>query len=153
MDFDDFKLILLPTDFSESSAIALRAAVRLAQVFRATIEVFHVNIDPSLVLPPPADVLSRPAAFERVLSDTAEKLERIVDEVRKAGVACTSASELGRSHTAIVEQARRSGAGLIVMGSHGRHGLSHALLGSVAERVVEHAPCPVLVIPVAPPAS
>jgi nucleotide-binding universal stress UspA family protein len=150
MNFDDLKLIVVPTDFSESSSAAMRAAVQLAQAFHASIEVFHVNIDPSLVLPPPADVLSVPIAFERVLADTAEKLERVVGEVRQAGVVCKSASEMGRSHTTIVEQARRSGAGLIVMGSHGRHGLSHALLGSVAEKVVQHAPCAVLVVPVQP---
>ena len=149
MNLDDLKLILVPTDFSETSAVALRAAIRLAQTFHAAIEVFHVNLDPSLVLPPPADVVVRPAAFERILAETAEKLERAVAEVRRAGVTCTSTSEVGRSYSTIVEQARRSGAGLIVMGTHGRHGLSHALLGSVAERVVEHAGCPVLVVPAA----
>ena len=149
---DDLKVILLPTDFSPVSAIAVKAAIRLAQLFRASIEVYHVNIDPSVVLPPPGDVLSFPGAFERVLADTTEKIERVVGEIREAGVTCTSASDVGRSDAAIVEQARRSGAGLIVMGSHGRHGLSHALLGSVAEKVVEHAPCPVLVVPFRPPA-
>lgn len=111
MDFNDLKIILVPTDLSDSSAPALRAAVQLAQTFHASIEVFRVDIDRSLVLPPP----------------------------------------IGRSHAAIVEQARRTGAGLIVMGSHGRHGLSHALAGSVAEKVVQHAPCAVLVVPVSAP--
>ena len=150
MNFDNLGLIMVATDFSESSAVALRAAVRLAQTFHVPIEVFHVDIDPSLVLPPPGDVLSVPLVFERVLAGAAERLERIVDEVRQAGVVCTSVSEFGRTHTTIVEHARRSGAGLIVMGSAGRHGLSHALLGSVAEKVVQHAPCAVLVVP-APP--
>jgi nucleotide-binding universal stress UspA family protein len=147
MTLDDLKLILVPTDFSEASTAALRAAIRLAQAFHASIEVFHVDPDPALLLPPPLDVVSRPAAFERVLVETAEKLERVVAEVREAGVRCTSASELGRSDTSIIEQARRTGAGLIVMGTHGRHGLSHALIGSVAEKVVEHGACPVLVVP------
>jgi nucleotide-binding universal stress UspA family protein len=149
MNFDDLKLIVVPTDFSESSEAALRAAIRMAQTFHASIEVFHVDIDPSLMLPPPGDILSVPFVFERVLAGAAERLESIVGEVRQAGVPCTSASEFGRSHTTIVEHARRSGAGLIVMGSHGRHGLSHALLGSVAEKVVKFAPCAVLVVPVA----
>ncbi len=152
MALDELKLILVPTDFSPASAVAVRAAVRLAQLFGAAIKVFHVNIDPSLVLPPPADAFSFPGAFERVLADTADKLERVVAEVRAVGVICTSSSDLGRSYAAIVEEARRSGAGLIVMGSHGRHGLSHALVGSVAEKVVEHAPCPVLIVPVPLPA-
>ena len=151
MDFDDLKRILVPTDFSDSSAPALRAAVRLAQSFHASIEVFHVDIDPSLVLPPPIGVVSMAALFERMFEGAAEKLDHIVDEVRKSGVVCTGASEYGRSHAAIVEQARRTRAGLIVMGSHGRHGISHALVGSVAEKVVEHAPCAVLVVPVSAP--
>jgi nucleotide-binding universal stress UspA family protein len=150
MNFDNLKLILVPTDLSEPSAIALRAAVRLAQTFGAPIEVLHVDINPSLVLPPPIDLVSLPLVFERVTSGTTERLERVVGEVRQAGVVCTSASEFGRSYAAIVEHARRSGAGLIVIGSHGRHGLSHLLLGSVAEKVVEHAPCAVLVVPVSP---
>ena len=147
MNFDELKLILVPTDFSESSAGALRAAIRLAQTFHAAIEVFHVDIDPALVLPPPLDTISMPFLFERVLAGTAERLEHIVAEVRQAGVTCSSAEELGRSYNAIVERARLAGAGMIVMGSHARHALGHALLGSVAEKVVEHAPCAVLVVP------
>src|SRR4051794_30038766 len=122
MALDDVKVILVPTDFSPASALAVKAAIRLAQLFRASIELFHVNVDTSVVLPPPADVLSFPGLFDRVLADTAEKLERLAGEVREAGVTCTSASDVGRSYETIVEQARRSGAGLIVMGSHGRHG-------------------------------
>ena len=75
-----------------------------------------------------------------------------MEETRTTGVPCTSTEEVGRSHTAIVERARAAGAGLIVMGSHGRRGLSHLLLGSVAEKVVEHAGCPVLVVPAPSPA-
>jgi nucleotide-binding universal stress UspA family protein len=150
VDLDALKLILVPTDFSEVSAAALRVAVRLAQTFHAAIEVFHVDIDPTLVLPPPLGAISMPRVFERVLASTAKDLERIVAEVRESGVTCSSAEELGKSHTAIVERAKVVGAGLIVMGSHGRHGFGRALLGSVAEKVVEHAPCGVLVVPVSP---
>jgi nucleotide-binding universal stress UspA family protein len=152
MNFDALKLILVPTDFSETSEAAVHAAVRLAQTFHAAIEVFHVDIDPALVLPPPLDAVTIPVLFESALAKTAERLEAIVADVQKNGVACTSATEVGRSHAAIVERARLAGAGLIVIGSHGRHGLSHALLGSVAEKVVQHAPCAVLVVPVSPAA-
>jgi nucleotide-binding universal stress UspA family protein len=149
---DELRLILVPTDFSEASAVALRTAIRLAQRFLAEIEIFHANLDPSLVLPPPADVVVRPGAFERARAEAAEQLDRAVEEVRAAGVPCTGTSEVGRSDAAIVDRARRSGAGLIVMGTHGRRGLSHVLVGSVAEKVVEHARCPVLVVPAATPA-
>jgi nucleotide-binding universal stress UspA family protein len=104
-------------------------------------------------LPPPADAISMPRHFERVLASTAERLERTVAGVRQAGVACASSEEIGRSHTAIAERARVSGARLIVMGSHGRQGLSHALLGSVAEKVVQHSPCAVLVVPASSPSD
>lgn len=73
-----------------------------------------------------------------------------MSEVREQNIPCSGASESGRTYTAIVDHAARIGAGLIVMGSHGRHGLGHLLLGSVAEKVVQNAPCPVLVIPGTP---
>ena len=147
MNLDNLNLILVPTDFSEPSANALRVAVQLAQKLRTSIEVFHVDIDPTVVLPPPGDVLAVPMVFERIQAQAEARLQSAADEVRRAGVVCTTASELGRTHTTIIEQARRVGAGLIVMGSHARHGLGHALLGSVAEKVIRHAPCPVLVVP------
>ena len=147
MNFDELKLILVPTDFSEPSSVALRTAVRLAQMLHVAIEVLHVDLDPSLVLPPPGDIIAMPIAVESALAGAAERLERTVAEVRQAGVACSGASESGRTHTAIVEHAARIGAGLIIMGSHGRHGFGHLLLGSVAEKVVANAPCAVLVVP------
>ena len=150
MKFDELKLILVPTDFSEASSVALNAAVTLAQTFHAALEIFHVDLDPTLVVPPPGDVVAMPMAMAKMLGHTAEQLDRAVAEVRGRNIACTSASESGRTHAAIVDHAVRIGAGLIVMGSHGRHGLGHFLLGSVAEKVVENAPCAVLVVPVAP---
>jgi universal stress protein A len=67
--------------------------------------------------------------------------------VRAAGVSCESATLVGRADQEIVERARATSADLIVMGTHGRSGLTHAILGSNAARVVQHAPCPVLIVP------
>jgi nucleotide-binding universal stress UspA family protein len=64
-----------------------------------------------------------------------------------AGLACHTRSLEGRAAEEIVGRARELGAGLIVLGTHGRRGLAHMLLGSVAERVVQHAGCPVLTVP------
>lgn len=147
MNLDDLKLILVPTDFSESSASAVRVAVKLAQMFHASIEVLHVDLDAALVLPPPGDIIAIPIASESALAAAAERLEQTVAQVRQANVECTGSSASGRTHSAIVDHATQIGAGLIVMGSHGRHGLGHLLLGSVAEKVVQNAPCPVLVVP------
>ena len=152
MTLDDLKLILVATDFDPSSALPLRAAVQLARAFHAAIEVFHVDIDPSIEAAAAESIFPVHLAFESLRADTAKHLEGIVAEVRSNDVACTSASELGQSHTAIVEHARRIGAGLIVMGGHGRHGLGDVLLGSVADKVVRHAPCAVLVVPTSPEA-
>jgi nucleotide-binding universal stress UspA family protein len=151
MKLDDLKLILVPTDFSDASEVALSTAVTLAQTFHAAIEILHVDLNLALVLPPPGDVISMPIAMEgRLMARAAEKVDRIVTEVREKKVVCTGASEMGRTYTSIVEHAIRISAGLIVLGSHGRHGLGHLLLGSVAEKVVQHAPCAVLVVPVDP---
>jgi nucleotide-binding universal stress UspA family protein len=149
MKLANLKLMLVPTDFSDASTVALEAAIDLARIFHATIEILHVDLDLALVMPPPGDIVALPMAMQGMRTDAAEKLERAVAEVREQNIPCTGASESGRTYTAIVDHAARIGAGLIVMGSHGRHGLGHLLLGSVAEKVVQNAPCPVLVIPVA----
>jgi len=150
MKLADLKLILVPTDYSDASTVALDAAMELARIFHATIELLHVDLDLALVMPPPGDVVALPMAMQGLRTDAAEKLDRTVAEVREQNIQCTGASESGRTYTAIVDHAARIGAGLIVMGSHGRHGLGHLLLGSVVEKVVQNAPCPVLVIPGTP---
>lgn len=149
MKLDDLKMILVPTDFSETSTIALATAVVIAKKFQAAIEIFHVDLDPVMVLPPPVDILVMPISVENSLARTAEKLDHLVGEVKQQNIVCTGYSETGRTHVAIVEHAARIGAGMIVMGSHGHHGLGRMVLGSVAEKVVQNAPCAVLVVPVA----
>ena len=65
----------------------------------------------------------------------------------EAGVACESASLVGRADQEIVERARATAADLIIMGTHGRSGLAHAILGSNTGRVIQHTPCPILIVP------
>jgi nucleotide-binding universal stress UspA family protein len=76
-----------------------------------------------------------------------EALEARANRVRGQGLTCSSSSVEGAAAQEIVRRATQSGADLIVVGTHGRSGLTHALVGSVAERVVQHATCPVLVVP------
>lgn len=78
LTFDDWKLIVVPTDFSESEAIALPAAVQLARTFRVPIEVLHIDIDSALLLPPPAGAISVPVLFERTLFDSGGRLDKVV---------------------------------------------------------------------------
>ena len=139
--------ILVPTDFSESSELALRAAIQLGRKFGAAVEVLHVDTEATVMVPPPGDLIAVPIDIAELMEKSVERLNEIAEHVRRTGLVCTTATEVGTTHTEIVDHAQRIGADLIVMGTHGRHGLGHALVGSIAERVVQHALCPVLVIP------
>lgn len=135
--------ILVPLDFSEHSERALDAAIELAKKFSASIDVLHsYRISYSGVLPF-GDVF--PAAlYADVRKHATEELDKARDTVKKAGVECAAhLSEDDASH-AIVHAAEELSSDLIVMGTHGRTGLEHIALGSVAERTVRTAPCPVL---------
>ena len=145
------KKILVPTDFSESSAEALTTAVSFARVFQASLEIVHVYVEPIYVLPPPVDLAVFPFDMANILAKVHESLAAERERVQAAGVACEATALSGKAAPEIVRRAKETGADLIVMGRHGRSGLEHALLGSVAERVVHHTPCPVLVVPTARP--
>src|SRR3569623_1422331 len=149
MRISEIKLILAPTDFSTASERALDVAIDFARLTGAAIEVLHVNLEAMCVLPPPGDVLASPVDMTEVLANSSMQLDAAVSRVRSAGDQCTGVSETGRTDAEIVDYARKRGAGLIVVGSRGRHGIGHVLLGSVAEKVVRHAPCPILVVPAA----
>jgi universal stress protein A len=98
-------------------------------------------------LPPPIDVASLPIDIGPALERAAEGLAIEEARVRDAGIRCESMTLVGRADQQIVERARTTAADLIIMGTHGRSGLAHAILGSNAARVVQHAPCPVLIVP------
>jgi nucleotide-binding universal stress UspA family protein len=147
MDPRTIHRILVPTDFSEPSAEAITTAVAFARVFQATIELLHVYPDPVYVLPPPVDVVTFSFDMGKVLAEVERHLEAEQERVRAAGISCEKASLTGRPAPEILAHAKKTAADMIVMGTHGRSGLEHAILGSVAERVVHHAPCPVLVVP------
>jgi universal stress protein A len=146
MDPKTIKRILVPTDFSEASADMLATAVAFARAFGATIDLVHVAADVTYPLPPPIDVVTVPLDIAKVMDDVAKSLAAEEERVRAAGVPCESTTLIGRADTEIVAHAQKTEADMIVMGTHGRSGLSHVLLGSVAERVVRHAHCPVLVV-------
>jgi len=118
--------ILLATDFSESSDTAARMARDYARHFGARLHLLHV-------VWPGADKAMPPS------------LSALADELRGV-VPVLAAVESGSPAVQIVRFAARHGIDLIVLGTHGRTGVSRALLGSVAERVVRTAPCPVLTI-------
>jgi nucleotide-binding universal stress UspA family protein len=146
--------ILLPIDFSEYSEMALRQCARLVRQLSATVEL--VNVREPVMLTAPEAVLVSPATAavleEAAEASSREQLARTVDELRSAGLVATASSHQGAPPSkVIVELARVRGSDLIVMGTHGRRGFERALLGSVVERVLRHAPCPVL--SVGPPSA
>ncbi|MGQ9661880.1 MAG: universal stress protein [Kiritimatiellia bacterium] len=142
------KKILCPLDFSETSQHALRYALALAEVFKAELLLIEVR---ELYIPLATDYPDMPWLSTDVLPqiDAAEdeRLENLVAELRQShSIPIRSFKVTGKPFLEIIRKAKEEDASLIVMGTHGRTGLSHILIGSVAERVVRLAPCPVLTV-------
>ena len=139
--------ILVPTDFSEYSDRAFAWALEMADKWQATLELLHVVPTPTY---PPMMIGEsgfNAADYESSLKDDAEKqIAATADRAEKPGIAIKTIVVVGSPFHDICTIAKQAKSDLIVVGSHGRTGLSHVLLGSVAERVVRHAPCPVLVV-------
>lgn len=138
--------ILVANDFSPDADRALDRAVAMAKQSGQAIEIAHVHATGSYVLPPPLDLLTMPTS-ERVLAHIEDALAERAARVRQAGVEVETRMLVGVAHEAIIARAEEIGAELIVIGSRGAGPLAHVLDASVAERVVRHAPCPVLVVP------
>ena len=140
------KRILVPTDFSPTAEIALQYAIDLAPA-GASIHVIHVVDDTGLLASYPDGMYVDTAALRADLVTEAQT--RLFDAVRKMpseyGTVSTEVF-VGRPVAAIVEAAKMRKADLIVMGTHGRGALAHLVLGSVAERVLRTAQCPVLTV-------
>jgi nucleotide-binding universal stress UspA family protein len=137
--------ILCPTDFSLPSEAALDTAIELARRFGADLEIFHAQDMPAYVFPDGVLPMS-PEILASLERSSATELNRLAERARVAGLRVTTASVFGASYVEILRRAEETHADLIVMGTHGRTGLAHVLLGSVAERVVRRAKCPVLTV-------
>ena len=143
---DTLRKILVPTDFSENAQAALETASSLARAFGASIHLLHVVQMPVLpTFPEAAPVV--PVTFWQELREHAlRNLEKEKARLVGAGVKCELEVIEDVPGFAIAAAAERAKADLIVMGSRGLTGLKHVLLGSVAERTVRSAPCPVLTV-------
>lgn len=139
---------MVPIDFSESSLKALDEAVEFNRPYEA--ELILLFVVERRYYEAPLFVPDSGAVLEHQAEAAEEKLEEICRNLVKRGVKCRSLVESGVAYQAIVETADKVHANLIVISSHGRTGLAHVLIGSVAERVVQHAVCPVLVIHILP---
>jgi universal stress protein A len=152
-DADDqltYARILVPTDFSECSKKSTSYAGRFALRNNAALFLLHV-FEPSHY-PITGDEYAKPSSellkcqADIAEGSTAASLAKIESELRNRGVEAEAYQRVGCPFDEIVKMAKYLKVDLIIIGSHGRTGLAHLLIGSVAERVVEHAQCPVLVV-------
>jgi nucleotide-binding universal stress UspA family protein len=137
------KTILVPTDFSEGSQVALDHAVTLAKSFHAKIVLLHVIETTTYTM---TEALQLVNVYDVVKTAVEPVLDQMVSELQRAQVTASRVVVQGSSAHDIVSQAHEVGADMIVMGTHGRHGVNRLFVGSVAERVVRLAHCPVLTV-------
>jgi nucleotide-binding universal stress UspA family protein len=143
----DFRRILVPIDFSPLSRLALEHAKALVTKFGGVLDVLHVVEDRVVTELWPTDVHApSPQIEEALLRNAEEGLAACLTKEERDRYGAALTLLVGPPAMTIVEYAASSRADLIVMGTNGRSGLSHLLLGSVAERVVRTASCPVLVV-------
>lgn len=136
--------ILVPMDFSPSSEHALDYALQLAKAFQARITLFHVVETP--VLAGGAHMGGAiPSYTEQLEAEASRTIDTYTQRVRDAGLTCEAMIAHAVPFQQIVNLAKARDVDMIVMSTHGRTGLAHMFLGSVAEKVVRLAPCPVLV--------
>ena len=140
----EIKQILCPVDLSAQSRHALNHAVMLAQWYQAKVMALEVIWTP---LPPfPMNPVS-PVIRSDQLEGYADDLRRFVEASHPAGIEVSTAIQEGPVVRRILDQASRMPADLIVMGTHGTSGVEHLVLGSITEKVLRQAFCPVLTVP------
>ena len=141
------KRILAPVDFSPSGARALDEAMGLARTLGASVTLLHAYSLPQPI--PDAGVAYGADVLDALDLAARDQLDKLRDELRRAGgdaPLIETRAVLGVAHEEIIAEARRGGYDLVVMGTHGRTGWRHLILGSVAERVVRASPVAVLTV-------
>jgi nucleotide-binding universal stress UspA family protein len=142
------KKLLWPTDFSELSLKAARYACGFRDAFGAELHVIHVvppplTPDVSVILPAEAPIaVSDPDALDAPLRGLEKLAAQQFGDVSKVVLD----TFYGNPWMGICDYAKRNAIDLIIVSTHGRTGLGHVLIGSTAERIVQHAPCPVLTV-------
>jgi universal stress protein A len=145
-----YKAILVPIDFSEHSKKTIKYATRFAAGYRAAVRLLHVFQIPDYAV---IQYEHRQVGCDQLKNqvDIAEEearqnLDEFENELLKRGINVKAFMRVGYPFEEIILMANDPDIDLIIIGSHGRSGIKRLLLGSTAERVVEHAPCPVLVV-------
>ena len=141
----DIRRILVPLDFSEHAESILTWAGHLAEEHGSRVLLLHVYHLPVEFQQLEGAYLP-PDFWANVKSEAEQQLDTHAAPLRASGLAVETYVREGYPATVIVEEAQSLGSDLIVIGTHGHSGLKHLLLGSIAERVVQKAPCPVLTV-------
>jgi nucleotide-binding universal stress UspA family protein len=144
-----FRTILLAHDFSPHAQAALDRATELVALTGARLHLVHCVVEPILAYPASVGGMAPvPSYGAELMAETRRAAETSLMEIAgRLDFNCECHVVPGAPATAICETARKLSADLIVMGTHGRTGIAHVFLGSVAERTLRQAPCPVLVVP------
>lgn len=145
----DYRTFVVPYDFSEHARAALDVAADLARRMRADLHLVHVVPTPSAAYDfgPYGGAAMRPPTDMAALTEGAmESLGKVIAEIDVPGTVEPLAVGGTNIAAMLTESAENLGADLIVMGTHGRTGMAHVFLGSVAERVLRTAPCPVVTV-------
>jgi universal stress protein A len=138
--------ILVPVDFSECSQGALDEAIELARKFDAELHLLHCYPIHPVGPAAPYDVMLPPSIEQTIQESARGLLAEWERKVAGRGVKARKHLSPGAPASEISELAHALGVDLIVMGTRGLSGLEHVLLGSVAERTIRRAPCPVLTV-------
>jgi nucleotide-binding universal stress UspA family protein len=138
-----FKHILVPTDFEPSSAEALDVAISLAQAFDAKLTLLHVWEIP---IYPYMEFMLNSEVISNVEDRAVKRLDEAIAKVREVLPSANSMLKTGMPSAGIIDAVNDVKPDLVVMATHGRRGFSHLMLGSVAEKVVQLSPTPVLTV-------
>jgi nucleotide-binding universal stress UspA family protein len=140
------KRIVVGIDFSEGAEAAMEVAFSLAESFDSVVDLVHAA-EPGVFAAPTSlgsmALVDGAALFRQIDDALSSRAQRAASE----GLVCQTNCLTGFAAREIVRHAQKTGADLIVVGTHGRTGIEHVVLGSVAERIVQHSTCPVLVVP------
>ena len=134
--------ILVAVDGSPFADAAVDQAISLGGICNS--EIFAVGVVDLY----PEQMAVAPSLVEKMSAEVRQHLDRAKEKIEKADIPCETIVHMGgQPHKFIVQEAKEKGIDLILMGTHGRSGLKRVLLGSVAQNVIGHAPCPVMVVP------
>ena len=142
------KRILIPTDFSKFSEPAMQYGLAIAARFDAEVHLLHIVPDPAMLVPEAAafSIESMQAQSDQLTEEALKALAKLPNDGWSDSKPVVREVRIGAAFIEIIEYARETDIDLIVIGTHGRSGLMHVLMGSVAERIVRKSPCPVLTV-------